>query len=40
MPQPGTFFGTQLTTQMAPVDPLPFSLPDRDIQIGLLFSNP
>ncbi|XP_059445136.1 nuclear pore complex protein NUP54 [Corylus avellana] len=31
-PQPGTFSGAQLTTQMAPVAPLPFSLADRDIQ--------
>ncbi|KAK3223628.1 hypothetical protein Dsin_010653 [Dipteronia sinensis] len=31
-PQPSPFPNAQLTTQMAPVAPLPFSLADRDIQ--------
>ncbi|KAF5443537.1 hypothetical protein F2P56_036085 [Juglans regia] len=31
-PQPSPFPNAQLTTQMAPVTPLPFSLADRDIQ--------
>ncbi|XP_030956501.1 nuclear pore complex protein NUP54 [Quercus lobata] len=31
-PQPTPFPNAQLTTQMAPVSPLPFSLADRDIQ--------
>jgi nuclear pore complex protein Nup54 len=37
-PQPASFPNSQLTTQMANVAPVPFSLADRDIQVYIFFS--
>lgn len=37
---PSPFMNPQLTTQMAPVAPLPFSLADRDIQVYYYSQNP